>query len=99
MRRVLPHPGSSSGRSTTKLVGVRIRRQNEIKLVRYRKKAVLRGTAIIVSDQMAYLWTAGFTPRIEPYPGREVPNPLTVDIAKGEANIEQVLSDPMALTN
>jgi hypothetical protein len=47
---------------------------------------------------MAYLWTAGFTPRLETYPGREVPNPLTVDIVKGDADIEQVLSDLMALT-
>jgi hypothetical protein len=83
---------------STRLVGVRIRRQNEIKLFRYGKKAVLRGSAIIVSDRMAYLWTAGFTPRLETYPGREVPNPLTVDIVKGDADIEIVLSDLMALT-
>jgi hypothetical protein len=83
---------------STRLVGVRIRRQNEIKLFRYGKKTVLRGSAIIVSDRMAYLWTAGFTPRLETYPGREVPNPLTVDIVRGEADIELVLSDLMALT-
>jgi hypothetical protein len=89
---------SSTVPDGTKLVGVRIRRQNEIKLFRYGSKPVLRGTAIIVSDRMAYLWTAGFTPRLETYPGREVPNPLTVDIVKGDADIEQVLSDLMALT-
>ena len=32
------------------------------------------------------------------YPGREVPNPLTIDIIKGDADIEMVLSDIMALT-
>jgi hypothetical protein len=89
---------SSTVPDCTKLVGVRIRRQNEIKLYRYGSKPVLRGTAIIVSDRMAYLWTAGFTPRLETYPGREVPNPLTVDIVKGDADLEQVLSDLMALT-
>ena len=89
---------SSTVPDGTKLVGVRIRRQNEIKLFRYGSKPILRGTAIIVSDRMAYLWTAGFTPRLETYPGREVPNPLTVDIMKGDADIEQVLSDLMALT-
>jgi len=82
----------------TKLVGIRIRRQNEIKLFRYGKNPVLRGTAVITSDRQAYLWTTGFTPRLETYPGREVPNPLTIDITRGEANIEQVLSDLMALT-
>jgi hypothetical protein len=53
---------------------------------------------IAESGRMAYLWTAGFTPRLDTYPGREVPNPITVDIVKGEADIEQVLADLQALT-
>jgi hypothetical protein len=77
---------------------VRIRRQSEIKLFRYGSKPVLRGTAILVSDRIAYFWTTGFTPRLKTYPGREVPNPLTVDIVKGDAEIELVLSELMALT-
>jgi len=83
----------------TKLVGIRIRRQNEVKLFRYGSKPVLRGTAMIAaSKRMAYLWTVGFIPRLDTYPGREVPNPLTIDIVKGDAEIMQVLSDLMALT-
>jgi hypothetical protein len=82
----------------TKLVGVQIRRQNEIKLFRYGKKPVLRGTAIITSDRSAYLWTVGFIPRLETYPGREVPNPITVDIVRGDADLDVVLADLMALT-
>lgn len=82
----------------TKLVGVRIRRQNELKLFRYGSKPVLRGTAIIASDRRAYLWTTGFTPRLNTYPGREVPNPVTVDIINGDANLRQVLTDLMSLT-
>lgn len=82
----------------TKLVGIRIRRQNELKLFRYGSKPVLRGTAIVVSDRRAYLWTTGFTPRLNTYPGREVPNPLTVDIVNGDADLRQVLTDVMSLT-
>ncbi|WP_392354046.1 hypothetical protein V8F63_15820 [Brevundimonas sp. LF-1] len=82
----------------TKLVGIRIRRQNELKLFRYGSRPVLRGTAILVSDRRAYLWTTGFTPRLNTYPGREVPNPITVDIVQGETDIRQVLTDLMALT-
>lgn len=82
----------------TKLVGIRIRRQNEIKAFRYGSRPVLRGTAILVSDRRAYLWTTGFTPRLNTYPGREVPNPLTVDIVNGEADLHQVLVDLMSLT-
>jgi len=82
----------------TKLVGIRIRRQNELKLFRYGLKPVLRGTAIIASDRRAYLWTTGFTPRLNTYPGREVPNPVTVDIVNGDADLHQVLTDLMSLT-
>lgn len=82
----------------TKLVGIRVRRQNELKLFRYGSRPVLRGTAILVSDRRAYLWTTGFTPRLNTYPGREVPNPITVDIVNGDADLRQVLKDLMALT-
>lgn len=82
----------------TKLVGIRVRRQAEIKLFRYGSRPVLRGTAIITSPRHSYLWTSGFTPRLNTYPGREVPNPLTVEIVRGEADIEVVLADLLALT-
>ena len=59
----------------TKLVGIRIRRQNELKLFRYGTWPVLRGTAILVSERRAYLWTTGFTPRLDTYPGRECRTP------------------------
>jgi hypothetical protein len=90
---------SSTVPHETKVVGIRIRRQNEIKLFRYGARPVLRGTAMVAaSRRSAYLWTVGFIPRLDTYPGREVPNPLTIDIVRGEADIEQVLSDLMALT-
>lgn len=84
--------------SETKLVGIRIRRQNELKLFRYGTKPVLRGSAIIATDRRAYLWTVGFIPRLNTYTGREVPNPITVDIVYGDADIRQVLTDLMSLT-
>ena len=89
---------SSTVPATTNLVGVRIKRQNEIKLFRYGRRPVLRGTALILSETRAYLWTTGFIPRLDTYPGREVPKPLTVDVTKGGAKIETVLNDLMALT-
>lgn len=65
---------------------------------RYGQNPVLRGTALLVDDRSAYLWTVGYTPRLETYPGREVPNPLTVKVRRGDAKIETVLEDLMALT-
>jgi hypothetical protein len=46
----------------------------------------------------SYLWTRGYIPRLRTYPGREVPNPLTVEIRRGSADIEQVMRDVMSLT-
>jgi len=36
---------------------------------------------------------------VDCYPGMEVPNPLPIEICQGEANIEVVLRDILALTN
>jgi hypothetical protein len=89
---------SSAVPHTTKLVGVQIRDMSDVKLFRYGANAVLRGTAVVTSDTSGYLWTRGYIPRLRTYPGREVPNPLTVEIRQGTADIEQVMKDVMALS-
>lgn len=82
----------------TKLVGVRIRPTTELKLFRLGKKPVLRGTAFLASERMGYLWTKGFVPRLATYPGWEVPNPLLIEIHRGQADLKQVMADVMGLT-
>jgi hypothetical protein len=82
----------------TNLVGVRIREEPNWKLYRYGRNPVLRTLAYIESERKAVLWTRGWTPRLQTYPGLEVPNPLTVEINHGEADIEVVLCDILGLT-
>jgi hypothetical protein len=82
----------------TNLVGVRIREDRDIKLYRCGQNPVLRGLAYLRSDVSASLWTRGWIPRMQTYPGREVPNPLSVEVCRGEADIQVVLRDIMALT-
>ena len=36
--------------------------------------------------------------RLQTYAGREVPGPLSIEIARGHADIEQVMGDVLALT-
>jgi hypothetical protein len=67
-------------RASTHLVGVRIHETRDIKVFRPGRHPVLRGLAYIRDARTAYLWTKGYTPRLRTYPGREVPNPLLVDI-------------------
>src|SRR5271157_2742797 len=89
---------SDAAGTATSMVGVRIREEKNLKLYRKGQNPVLRGLANIRGERSAYLWTRGWTPRIQTYPGREVPNPLVIDINKGDADINVVLKDILALT-
>ena len=82
----------------TNLVGVRIRSTNDLKLYRPGKTPVLRGTAYLRTERMGYLWTKGFVPRLNTFPGWEVPNPLLIEIHKGKAELLRVMTDVMGLT-
>ena len=89
---------SSAVPPETQLVGVRIRPTNELKLLRLGKTAVQRGTAYIAGDRHGYLWTKGFVARLATYPGWEVPNPLLVEIHRGAADLQRVMTDVLGLT-
>jgi hypothetical protein len=82
----------------TNLVGVRIRTERTLKLYRQGSHPILRGMAYVQDSKTAYLWTNGFAPRLQTYDGKEVPRPLQIDICRGDAPIETVLGDIMALT-
>ncbi len=82
----------------TNVVGVRIRKENNLKVFRKGRHAVLRGLSYVRDERTAFLWTKGFIPRLQTYPGRGVPNPLLVDVCRGKADIRIVLGDIMALT-
>jgi len=84
--------------SNTKTVGVQIRTAKMLKLYRDGDYPTLRGLAFLESDRKAYLWTHGFIPRAQNYLGKEVPNGLLVDVCRGEADLQVVLKDIMALT-
>jgi len=81
-----------------KAVGVRIVRSSEVKAFRSGRTPVLRGTTLRVDDHHAYLWSSGFVAALNTYAGREVPNPLSVEITRGKADIDQVCEDVLGLT-
>ena len=82
----------------TNLVGVRIKTEKVLKLYRRGSHPILRGLAYLQDSRTAYLWTSGFAPRLQTYDGKEVPRPLLIDISRGDAALETVLADVMALT-
>jgi hypothetical protein len=59
---------------------------------------VARGTAYLQSERGGYLWTRGYIPYLQTYPGRETPNPLRIDITRGRADLRVVMEDVLNLT-
>ena len=83
----------------TQVVGVKIDDADSFRLYREQESMpVMRGIAWVQDKYSAYLWSRGFTPRLQTYPGKEVPSPLLVEVNRGEAPIETVLQDVLALT-
>jgi hypothetical protein len=86
----------------TNVVGVRIRTTGgETKLFRDGDYPVLRGTALLLDEQVAYLWTRGYVPQLDTYIGPETPNPLHITVMRSKferPDIRTVLEDIMGLT-
>lgn len=82
----------------TAVVGIKINHEKTFKLFRNSDFPVMRGTVFTKNKWTAYLWTKGFIPRLQTVLGLETPNPLMVEITRGEANILTVCQDVLALT-
>lgn len=83
----------------TNLVGVTITKTKPLKL--YKSEGdypILRGNAFVVNEKSAFMWTVGYVPKTQTALSMEVPNPIFIEINKGEADITQVLKDILALT-
>lgn len=90
--------GFMEGAPDSEVTCVSIRRSNEMKLYRGGATPVLRGTSYRASQRKAFLWSSGFVPFLGTYPGREVPNPILINITHGRADISQVVADVFGLT-
>lgn len=83
----------------TNVVGVQIAdTKDNLKLFRPGRYPILRGTALLLDDDQAFLWTAGYVPRLDTYLGPETPNPVLVRRQRGNCSFETILRDVMALT-
>lgn len=83
----------------TKVLGIQISDAfDDLKLFRMGNYPTIRGTALPLTERSAYLWTAGFVPRLDTYIGPETPNPILVKVQRGDCDLRTVLSDVMGLT-
>jgi hypothetical protein len=93
---------TSAAPAETNIVAVRIQTTDgEMKLFRDGDYPVLRGTALILDDDNAYLWTTGYVPQLDTYIGPETPNPLFVTVLRSryeKPKLATVLRDILGLT-
>lgn len=93
---------SEAAPDETNVVAVRIRSTyGEVKLFREGDYPCIRGTALLLDDRTAYLWTSGYVPRIDTYLGPETPNPIHITVLRSSGPAPQlasVLTDIMGLT-
>jgi hypothetical protein len=85
--------------SETNIVCVQISdAYDDLKVYRPGSYPVMRGTALLIDDKSAYLWTSGYVPRLDTYMGPETPNPILVKVQRGRRDLEVVLRDVLGLT-
>lgn len=87
---------ASAGKS--KIVGVRVRNDNTFKLYREFNYSIPRGATLIIDENSAFLWTKGFVPRLQTVFGLETPNPLSIKVIRGQADMKTVCKDILSLT-
>ena len=71
--------------------------RDDLKLFRPCDYRVSRGTALQIGDRRAFLWTAGYAPRLDTFMGQETPNPISVKVLTGNCSLQAVLSDMFGL--
>ena len=89
---------SEASQNKSKLVGVIIRDNMALKLYRDFSYCIPRGAVLKISGSKAFLWSKGFIPRLQTQLGLETPNPLEIEITRGEPDIMTVCRDILALT-
>jgi hypothetical protein len=82
----------------SKVFGVRITHEKDFKLFRVGEYPIFRGAVHFKNHHAAFLWTKGFMPRIQSILGLETPNPLLIELIRGEEDIFQICKDVMMLT-
>ncbi len=81
-----------------KLVIIKVKVENDFKLIRDGQYPVRRGTFVKMNTKSCYLWGAGYKQSMKTYDGWEVPSPLRIDILYGEAGITEIAHDILCLT-
>ncbi len=86
-----------ASKSRSKITGIRIRDDRVFKLYRDATYPILRGMLYNIDNKTAFLWTR-YIPRLQTVLGLETPNPLCIEVCKGDTDIKTVCEDILSLT-
>ena len=74
-------------------------KSSKINLLRTKGKyPVLRGTLLVKDDYTGILYTTGYVPYYETYPGVHMPHGLNIEIFDGESTLRTICREILALT-
>jgi len=59
---------------------------------------VARGTSMKIDDSECILYTTGYIPYFELYPGRHIPHPLHIKIFDSDSHLDKICKEILALT-
>lgn len=85
-------------KNKAKIVGVRIRDDRTFKIFRDYRYPILRGSVLELDSKFAFLWSKGFIPRLQTILGLETPNPLSIELIRGDSDINTICKDILSLT-
>jgi hypothetical protein len=69
-----------------------------LRLIRWGQYPMPRGAVYQFSDSDAYLYTKGFIPELQTYPGSHIPSPFWIQKARGDSSMETICSEILMLT-
>jgi hypothetical protein len=69
-----------------------------LRLIRWGQYPMPRGAVYEFSDGDSYLFTKGFIPDLQTYPGSHIPSPFWVQKARGDSSMERICCEILMLT-
>jgi len=90
--------GFKDGAESVKNVDLLAFGTRNIKLVRWGKHPPIRGTMVRLPDNSVLLYTFGYIPYLNLYPGPRVPSPLEILEHHGTTSIDTICREILALT-
>lgn len=72
--------------------------ESRVRLSRIGQYPPVRGTFAMIDDAMPIIYTHGFTPYFNTYPGTHVPAPWAISEHHGDSDVSQIAAELMSLT-